>query len=108
MGCPKAAHSSGFQRIPHSRPSAPWSCPSAVGLSAAPAYGGCAIARGQQVEKSRFQAGGNEMRFCLYKTINHLLDFSSLKICEAEGKDVADKGRLEGLRLLLPEGKDDS
>lgn len=48
------------------------------------------------------------MRFCLYKTINHLLDFSSLKICEAEGKDVADKGRLEGLRLLLPEGKDDS
>lgn len=48
------------------------------------------------------------MQFCLYRTINHLLDLSSLKICRAESKDVADEERLEGLRLLLPEGEDDS
>lgn len=60
------------------------------------------------MEKSHFQAGGNKMQFCLYRTINHLLDLSSLKICRAESKDVADEERLEGLRLLLPEGEDDS
>ena len=48
------------------------------------------------------------MQFCLYRTINRLFDVFSLKIRRAESKDVADEGRLEGLRLLLPEGKDDS
>lgn len=62
------------------------------------------------MEKSHLQgkAGGNKMQFRLYRTINQLLDSSSFEICRAEGQDAADKGRLKGLRLVLPEGEDDS